>query len=407
MGLNKKSVDDINAKGKRVLVRCDFNVPLKEGKITDETRIVAALPTIQKLINDGGKVILCSHLGKVKNGPNEGESLAPVAERLSEKLGKPVKFISDYNVTGAAATEAVAEMKEGDVILLQNTRFRGAEETKNGEEFSKELADLADLYVCDAFGSSHRAHASVEGVTKFIKAKGGENVVGYLMQKEINFLGNAVENPVRPFVAILGGAKVADKLNVISNLLEKCDTLIIGGGMAYTFLKAQGYEIGKSLVDDTKLDYCKEMMEKAKKLGKNLLLPIDAVTIADFPNPIDAPVEVETYDVTNMPADREGCDIGPKTQKLFADAVKNAKTVVWNGPMGVFENPTLAAGTIAVAKALADTDATTIIGGGDSAAAVNQLGFADKMSHISTGGGASLEFLDGKVLPGVAAADDK
>ena len=407
MGLNKKSVDDINAKGKRVLVRCDFNVPLKEGKITDETRIVAALPTIQKLINDGGKVILCSHLGKVKNGPNEGESLAPVAERLSEKLGKPVKFISDYNVPGAAATEAVAEMKEGDVILLQNTRFRGAEETKNGEEFSKELADLADLYVCDAFGSSHRAHASVEGVTKFIKAKGGENVVGYLMQKEINFLGNAVENPVRPFVAILGGAKVADKLNVISNLLEKCDTLIIGGGMAYTFLKAQGYEIGKSLVDDTKLDYCKEMMEKAKKLGKNLLLPVDAVTIVDFPNPIDAPVEVETYDVTNMPADREGCDIGPKTQKLFADAVKNAKTVVWNGPMGVFENPTLAAGTIAVAKALADTDATTIIGGGDSAAAVNQLGFADKMSHISTGGGASLEFLEGKVLPGVAAADDK
>ena len=407
MGLNKKSVDDINAKGKRVLVRCDFNVPLKEGKITDETRIVAALPTIQKLINDGGKVILCSHLGKVKNGPNEGESLAPVAERLSEKLGKPVKFISDYNVTGAAATEAVAEMKEGDVILLQNTRFRGAEETKNGEEFSKELADLADLYVCDAFGSSHRAHASVEGVTKFIKAKGGENVVGYLMQKEINFLGNAVENPVRPFVAILGGAKVADKLNVISNLLEKCDTLIIGGGMAYTFLKAQGYEIGKSLVDDTKLDYCKEMMEKAKKLGKNLLLPVDAVTIVDFPNPIDAPVGVETYDVTNMPADREGCDIGPKTQKLFADAVKNAKTVVWNGPMGVFENPTLAAGTIAVAKALADTDATTIIGGGDSAAAVNQLGFADKMSHISTGGGASLEFLEGKVLPGVAAADDK
>ena len=407
MGLNKKSVDDINAKGKRVLVRCDFNVPLKEGKITDETRIVAALPTIQKLINDGGKVILCSHLGKVKNGPNEGESLAPVAERLSEKLGKPVKFISDYNVTGAAANEAVAEMKEGDVILLQNTRFRGAEETKNGEEFSKELADLADLYVCDAFGSSHRAHASVEGVTKFIKAKGGENVVGYLMQKEINFLGNAVENPVRPFVAILGGAKVADKLNVISNLLEKCDTLIIGGGMAYTFLKAQGYEIGKSLVDDTKLDYCKEMMEKAKKLGKNLLLPVDAVTIVNFPNPIDAPVEVETYDVTNMPADREGCDIGPKTQKLFADAVKNAKTVVWNGPMGVFENPTLAAGTIAVAKALADTDATTIIGGGDSAAAVNQLGFADKMSHISTGGGASLEFLEGKVLPGVAAADDK
>ena len=407
MSLNKKSVDDINVKGRRVLVRCDFNVPLKEGKITDETRINAALPTIQKLINDGGKVILCSHLGKVKNGPNEGESLAPVAQKLSEKLGKKVNFVSDYNVTGEAATKAVAEMNEGDVVLLQNTRFRGAEETKNGEEFSKELADLADDYVCDAFGSSHRAHASVAGVTKFITAKGGSNVVGYLMQKEIDFLGNAVENPVRPFVAILGGAKVADKLNVISNLLEKCDTLIIGGGMAYTFLKAQGYEIGKSLVDDTKIDYCKEMMAKAEKLGKKLLLPVDAVTIADFPNPIDAPVEVTVCDVKDMPADREGCDIGPKTQELYADAVKTAKTVVWNGPMGVFENPTLAAGTIAVAKALADTDATTIIGGGDSAAAVNQLGFGDKMSHISTGGGASLEFLEGKELPGVMAADDK
>ena len=407
MSLNKKSVDDINVKGRRVLVRCDFNVPLKEGKITDETRINAALPTIKKLINDGGKVILCSHLGKVKNGPNEGESLAPVAEKLSEKLGKKVNFVSDYNVTGEAATKAVAEMNEGDVVLLQNTRFRGAEETKNGEEFSKELADLADDYVCDAFGSSHRAHASVAGVTKFISAKGGSNVVGYLMQKEIDFLGNAVENPVRPFVAILGGAKVADKLNVISNLLEKCDTLIIGGGMAYTFLKAQGYEIGKSLVDDTKIDYCKEMMAKAEKLGKKLLLPVDAVTIADFPSPIDAPVEVTVCDVKDMPADREGCDIGPKTQELYADAVKTAKTVVWNGPMGVFENPTLAAGTIAVAKALADTDATTIIGGGDSAAAVNQLGFGDKMSHISTGGGASLEFLEGKELPGVMAADDK
>ena len=407
MSLNKKSVDDINVKGRRVLVRCDFNVPLKDGKITDETRINAALPTIQKLINDGGKVILCSHLGKVKNGPNEGESLAPVAERLSEKLGKKVNFVSDYNVTGEAATAAVAAMNEGDVVLLQNTRFRGAEETKNGEEFSKELADLADDYVCDAFGSSHRAHASVAGVTKFITAKGGSNVVGYLMQKEIDFLGNAVENPVRPFVAILGGAKVADKLNVISNLLEKCDTLIIGGGMAYTFLKAQGYEIGKSLVDDTKIDYCKEMMEKAEKLGKKLLLPVDSVTIADFPNPIDAPVEVVVCDVKNMPADREGCDIGPETQKLYADAVKTAKTVVWNGPMGVFENPILAKGTIAVAEALAQTDATTIIGGGDSAAAVNQLGFADKMSHISTGGGASLEFLEGKELPGVMAADDK
>ena len=405
--LNKKSIDDINVKGRRVLVRCDFNVPLKNGEITDETRIVAALPTIQKLINDGAKVILCSHLGKVKNGPNEGESLAPVAKRLSEKLGKEVVFVSDYNVTGEAATKAVEAMKEGDVVLLQNTRFRGAEETKNGEEFSKELADLADDYVCDAFGSSHRAHASVAGVTKFISAKGGSNVVGYLMQKEIDFLGNAVENPVRPFVAILGGAKVADKLNVISNLLEKCDTLIIGGGMAYTFLKAQGYEIGKSLVDGTKIDYCKEMMAKAEKLGKKLLLPVDAVTIADFPNPIDAPVEVTVCDVKDMPADREGCDIGPKTQELYADAVKTAKTVVWNGPMGVFENPTLAAGTIAVAKALADTDATTIIGGGDSAAAVNQLGFGDKMSHISTGGGASLEFLEGKELPGVMAADDK
>ncbi|MDE7254070.1 MAG: phosphoglycerate kinase [Acetatifactor sp.] len=407
MGLNKKSVDDINAKGKRVLVRCDFNVPLKNGEITDETRIVAALPTIQKLINDGGKVILCSHLGKVKEGPNEKESLAPVAKRLSEKLGKEVVFVSDYSVTGEAATKAVEAMKEGDVVLLQNTRFRGTEETKNGEAFSKELADLADLYVCDAFGSSHRAHASVEGVTKCITAKGGENVVGYLMQKEINFLGNAVENPVRPFVAILGGAKVADKLNVISNLLEKCDTLIIGGGMAYTFLKAQGMEVGNSLVDDEKIGYCKEMMEKAEKLGKKLLLPIDTTIAKAFPNPIDAPVEVSAVDSDKIPSDMEGLDIGPKTQALFADAVKNAKTVVWNGPMGVFENPTLAAGTIAVAKALAETDATTIIGGGDSAAAVNQLGFGDKMSHISTGGGASLEFLEGKVLPGVAAADDK
>ena len=407
MGLNKKSVDDINVKGKRVLVRCDFNVPLKNGEITDETRIVAALPTIEKLIKDGGKVILCSHLGKVKNGPNEGESLAPVAKRLSEKLGKEVVFVADYNVTGEAATKAVEAMKEGDVVLLQNTRFRGAEETKNGEAFSKELADLADVYVCDAFGSSHRAHASVEGVTKCITAKGGENVVGYLMQKEINFLGNAVENPVRPFVAILGGAKVADKLNVISNLLEKCDTLIIGGGMAYTFLKAQGHEIGRSLVDNEKLDYCKDMLEKAEKLGKKLLLPVDSATVAAFPNPIDAPVEVEVYKSSNMPADREGCDIGPETAAMYAEAVKSAKTVVWNGPMGVFENPTLAAGTIAVAKALAETDATTIIGGGDSAAAVNQLGFGDKMSHISTGGGASLEFLEGKVLPGVAAADDK
>ena len=407
MSLNKKTVDDINVKGKRVLVRCDFNVPLKDGKITDETRINAALPTIQKLINDGGKVILCSHLGKVKNGPNEGESLAPVAKSLSEKLGKEVVFVSDYNVTGEAATKAVNAMKEGDVVLLQNTRFRGAEETKNGEQFSKELADLADDYVCDAFGSSHRAHASVAGVTKFISAKGGSNVVGYLMQKEIDFLGNAVENPVRPFVAILGGAKVADKLNVISNLLEKCDTLIIGGGMAFTFLKAEGKEIGKSLVDDTKLDYCKEMMAKAEKLGKKLLLPVDAVVAASFPDPIDAEIPVENVSVDAIPDDKMGLDIGAESAKLYAEAVKSAKTVVWNGPMGVFENPVLAKGTIAVAQALADTDATTIIGGGDSAAAVNQLGFADKMSHISTGGGASLEFLEGKELPGVAAADDK
>ena len=410
MGLNKKSVDDFNAKGRRVLVRCDFNVPLKDGVITDDTRIKAALPTINKLISEGAKVILCSHLGKVKEGPNEKESLAPVAKALSEKLGKEVVFVADYNVTGEAATAAVAKMNDGDVVLLQNTRFRGKEETKvkeAGEAFAKELADLADDYVCDAFGSAHRAHASVSVVTKYIKEKGGTNAVGYLMQKEIDFLGNAVENPVRPFVAILGGAKVADKLNVIDNLLNKCDTLIIGGGMAFTFLKAQGYEIGKSLCDDEKLDYCKEMMAKAEKLGKKLLLPIDTAVADGFPNPIDAEIAVEYVDSTKIPADKEGLDIGPKTQELFATAAKEAKTVVWNGPMGVFENPTLAAGTIAVAKALAETDATTIIGGGDSAAAVNQLGFADKMSHISTGGGASLEFLEGKALPGVVAADDK
>ncbi|MCD8122755.1 MAG: phosphoglycerate kinase [Clostridiales bacterium] len=406
--LNKKTVDDLkDLKGKKVLVRCDFNVPLKNGEITDETRINAALPTINKLISEGAKVILCSHLGKVKNGPNEGESLAPVAKRLSEKLGKEVVFVADYQVTGEAATAAANALADGDVMLLQNTRFRGKEETKNGEEFSKELADLADDYVCDAFGSSHRAHASVEGVTKFISAKGGTNAVGYLMQKEIDFLGNAVENPVRPFVAILGGAKVADKLNVISNLLEKCDTLIIGGGMAYTFLKAQGKGVGQSLVDDSKIDYCKEMMEKAEKLGKKLLLPIDTVIAASFPDPIDGPIETSVVSSDQIPDDMQGLDIGPKTAELFAEAVKSAKTVVWNGPMGVFENPTLAAGTIAVAKALADTEATTIIGGGDSAAAVNQLGFGDKMSHISTGGGASLEFLEGKELPGVVAADDK
>ena len=407
--LNKKTVDDFDAHDRRVLVRCDFNVPLKDGKITDETRIVAALPTINKLVEEGAKVILCSHLGKVKKGPNEGESLAPVAARLSEKLGKEVKFISDYNVTGEAATKAVSEMKDGDVILLQNTRFRGKEETKPeeaGEGFAKELADLADDYVCDAFGSAHRAHASVAVVTRYIREKGGTCAVGYLMQKEIKFLGNAVEDPKRPFVAILGGAKVADKLNVISNLLEKCDTLIIGGGMAYTFLKAKGYEVGTSLLDETMIDYCMEMIEKAGKLGKKLLLPVDAVITDHFPDPIDAEIETAVVDADKIPADKMGMDIGPKTIALYSDAVKSAKTVVWNGPMGVFENPILAAGTKAVAAALAETDATTIIGGGDSAAAVNQLGYADKMSHISTGGGASLEFLEGKDLPGVVAADD-
>ena len=402
MALNKVSVDDINVSGKRVLCRCDFNVPLKEGKITDENRLVAALPTIKKLVADGGKVILCSHLGKPKGEPKPELSLAPVAARLTELLGQEVKFAADPEVVGANAKAAVEAMKDGEVILLENTRYR-VEETKNGEAFSKDLASLCDIFVNDAFGTAHRAHCSNVGVSELVDTA----AVGYLMQKEIDFLGNAVENPVRPFVAILGGAKVADKLNVISNLLEKCDTLIIGGGMAYTFLKAQGNEIGKSLVDDSKLDYCKEMIAKAEKLGKKLLLPVDSATITDFPNPIDAPVDVEVYDSDKMPADREGCDIGPKTAEMFADAVKSAKTVVWNGPMGVFENPTLAAGTIAVAKALAETDATTIIGGGDSAAAVNQLGFGDKMSHISTGGGASLEFLEGKELPGVAAATNK
>ena len=374
----------------------------KEGKITDENRLVAALPTIKKLIADGGKVILCSHLGKPKGEPKPELSLAPVAARLSELLGQEVKFAADPEVVGPNAKAAVEAMKDGDVILLENTRYR-AEETKNGEAFSKELASLCDVFVNDAFGTAHRAHCSNVGVAQLVDTA----VVGYLMQKEIDFLGNAVENPVRPFVAILGGAKVADKLNVISNLLEKCDTLIIGGGMAFTFLKAKGYEIGASLVDDEKVEYCKEMMEKAEKLGKKLLLPEDAVVAKSFPSPIDAEIEVEVYAADAIPADMMGLDIGPKTAEAYADAVKSAKTVVWNGPMGVFENPVLAKGTIAVAKALAETDATTIIGGGDSAAAVNQLGFGDKMSHISTGGGASLEFLEGKELPGVAAANDK
>jgi len=402
MGLNKKSVDDIQVKGKRVLCRCDFNVPLKDGVITDTNRLTAALPTIKKLIGDGGKVILCSHLGKPKGEPKPELSLAPVAVKLSELLGQEVKFAADNEVVGPNAKAAVEAMKDGDVILLENTRYR-IEETKNGEAFSKELASLCDIFVNDAFGTAHRAHCSNVGVTEYVET----SAVGYLMQKEIDFLGNAVNNPVRPFVAILGGAKVADKLNVISNLLEKCDTLIIGGGMAYTFLKAKGYEIGTSLVDDSKLDYCKEMMEKAEKLGKNLYLPIDTTITKDFPNPIDAEVAVTVVPSDAIPADMMGLDIGTATAEKYAEAVKTAKTVVWNGPMGVFENPILAKGTIAVAKALAETDATTIIGGGDSAAAVNQLGFGDKMTHISTGGGASLEFLEGKDLPGVVAADDK
>lgn len=400
--LNKKSVDDINVAGKKVLVRCDFNVPLKDGQITDENRLVAALPTIKKLISDGGKVILCSHLGKPKGEPKPELSLAPVAVRLSELLGQEVKFAADDNVVGDNAKAAVAAMRDGEVVLLQNTRYR-AEETKNGEAFSKDLASLCDVFVNDAFGTAHRAHCSNVGVTEYVDTA----VVGYLMQKEIDFLGNAVNNPERPMVAILGGAKVADKLKVIDNLLEKCDTLIIGGGMAYTFLKAQGLEVGKSLVDDEKIDYCKEMMAKAEKLGKNLYLPIDTTVADGFPNPIDAEIEVSVVAADAIPADKEGLDIGPATCEKFAEAVKTAKTVVWNGPMGVFENPILAKGTIAVAQALADTDATTIIGGGDSAAAVNQLGFADKMTHISTGGGASLEFLEGKDLPGVVAANDK
>ena len=400
--LNKKSVDDINVKGLKVLVRCDFNVPLKDGKITDENRLVAALPTIKKLIADGGKVILCSHLGKPKGEPKPELSLAPVAVRLSELLGQEVKFAADPEVVGPNAKAAVEAMKDGEVVLLENTRYR-VEETKNGEAFSKELASLCDVFVNDAFGTAYRAHCSNVGVTEYVDTA----AVGYLMQKEIDFLGNAVENPVRPFVAILGGAKVADKLNVISNLMEKCDTLIIGGGMAYTFLKAQGKEVGTSLVDDSKLEYCSEMIKKAESLGKKLLLPVDTTIAASFPSPIDAEIEVSVVPSDAIPSDKMGLDIGTETAALYADAVKNAKTVVWNGPMGVFENPILAKGTIAVAKALAETDATTIIGGGDSAAAVNQLGFGDKMSHISTGGGASLEFLEGKELPGVAAANDK
>ena len=400
--LNKKTVDDINVKGQKVLVRCDFNVPLKNGVITDENRIVAALPTIKKLIADGGRVILCSHLGKPKGEPKPELSLAPVAKRLSELLGKEVVFAADDNVVGENAKAAVNAMKDGDVVLLQNTRYR-AEETKNGEEFSKELGSLADIFVNDAFGTAHRAHCSTVGVVSYVK----EAVAGYLIGKELKYLGNAVENPVRPFVTILGGAKVADKLSVIENLLNKADTLIIGGSMAYTFLAAKGYGVGKSLLDTEKIDYCRDMLKKAEEKGVKILLPVDCNIADHFPDPIDAPIEVKTVDADKIPADCEGLDIGPKTSELFANEVKNAKTVVWNGPMGVFENPTLAEGTIAVAKSLAETDAVTIIGGGDSAAAVNTLGFGDKMTHISTGGGASLEFLEGKELPGIAALNDK
>ncbi len=400
--LNKKTVEDLQVKGKRVLVRCDFNVPLKNGVITDENRIVAALPTVQYLIDQGAKVILCSHLGKPKGEPKPELSLAPVAVRLAEKLGKPVVFAADDTVVGEEAKKAVAAMKDGDVVLLQNTRYR-AEETKNGEAFSKELASLCDLFVNDAFGAAHRAHCSTVGVASYVE----ESANGYLMAKEIQFLGNAVENPVRPFVTILGGAKVADKLNVIENLLNKADTLIIGGGMAYTFLAAKGYNVGTSLLDSEKIDYCREMLARAESKGVKLLLPVDCKIVKDFPDPIDAPIDVEVMAADSIPADKMSLDIGPKTAELYANEVKSAKTVVWNGPMGVFENPTLAEGTIAVAKALAETDATTIIGGGDSAAAVNTLGFGDKMSHISTGGGASLEFLEGKELPGIVAMSDK
>ena len=397
MGLGKKTIDDENYAGKRVLVRCDFNVPMKDGVITNDNRINAALPTIKKLIADGAKVILCSHLGKPKNGPEAKFSLAPVAVRLSEKLGQPVTFADDDEVVGPKAKAAVATMADGDVVLLQNTRFR-KEETKNIDTFSEELATLADAYVDDAFGSCHRAHCSTAGVTKYVS----DTAVGYLMEKEIKYLGNAVNDPVRPFTAILGGAKVADKLNVIANLLEKVDTLIIGGGMAYTFLVAKGYGVGTSLVDEEKVEYCKEMMAKAEAKGVKLLLPVDTVITASFPDPIDGPVDVKVVPSDSIPADMMGLDIGPKTRELFAEAVKASKTVVWNGPMGVFENPTLAAGTLAVAKAMAEADATTVIGGGDSAAAVMQLGYADKMTHISTGGGASLEYLEGKELPGIA-----
>lgn len=396
--LNKKTIEDINVRGKKCLVRCDFNVPLKDGKITDENRLVGAMPTIKYLIENGAKVILCSHLGKPKGEPKPELSLVPVATRLSEMLGQEVVFAADANVVGENAKKAVAEMKDGEVVLLENTRYR-KEETKNEEEYSKELASLAEIFVNDAFGTAHRAHCSTVGAGQFLE----ERVCGYLIQKELDFLGSAVENPVRPFLAILGGAKVSDKLGVINNLLEKVDTLIIGGGMAYTFIKALGHEIGTSLLEEDKVAYAKEMMDKAKAKGVNLLLPVDVVYADRFAE--DAQPHIT--EGRDIPADCMGLDIGPKTRELFANAIRESKTIVWNGPMGVFEFENFANGTKAIAQAMADVDATTIIGGGDSAAAVNQMGFGDKMSHISTGGGASLEFLEGKELPGIVALDDK
>ena len=393
MNFNKKTIEDVVVKGKKVLVRCDFNVPLKDGVITDENRLNGAMPTIKYLVDNGAKVILCSHMGKPKGEAKPEFSLAPVAKRLSEMLGKEVVFAADATVVGENAKKAVAEMKDGDVVLLENTRYR-KEETKNGEEFSKELASLADMFVNDAFGTAHRAHCSTVGVTEYLSPA----VCGYLIQKELKFLGDSVESPVRPFVAILGGAKVSDKINVINNLLEKVDTLIIGGGMAYTFLKAQGFTVGSSLVEEDKVDYAKEMLAKAEAKGVKFLLPVDHRVAAEFKD-----VEAVITEDQNIQDGFMGLDIGPKTEEIYANAVKDAKTVIWNGPMGVFEFDNFNKGTIAVAKAMADSEATTIIGGGDSAAAVNILGFGDKMTHISTGGGASLEFLEGKVLPGIDA----
>ena len=405
--LNKKNVEDLQVKGRKVLVRVDFNVPMKDGKITNDNRIQAALPTINKLVENGAKIVLCSHLGKPKNGPEDKFSLKAAAERLAELVNTKVVFAKDDTVVGENAKKAVAEMKDGEIVVLENTRFRGAEETKNGEAFSKELADLVDddVFVMDAFGSAHRAHASTVGVTKFVK----ETAVGYLMNKEIEFLGNAVENPVRPFVAILGGAKVADKLNVISNLLEKCDTLIIGGGMAYTFLKAKGYEVGTSLVDNEKIDYCKEMIEKAEKLGKKLLLPIDTTIAKEFPDPIDAEIEVSVVDADKIPADMMGLDIGPKTIEIYADVIKNSKTILWNGPTGVFEFDNFTHGSRAVGEAIVEATkngAFSLVGGGDSVACVNKFGLASGVSYVSTGGGALLEAIEGKVLPGIAAIQE-